>query len=78
MTLSRPQTSNLFYDLAISHSAIGEREAAFRAISFAELVETPILIAHVSSGSVVEEIRRAQAHAPSRTARADRNSDKLL
>jgi dihydropyrimidinase len=44
-----------------AHSAIGEREAAFRAISFAELVETPILIAHVSSGSVVEEIRRAQA-----------------
>ena len=41
--------------------AIGEREAAYRAISFAELIETPILIAHVSSGVVVEEIRRAQA-----------------
>jgi dihydropyrimidinase len=45
----------------IAHSAIGEREAAFRAISFAELIETPILIAHVSSVVVVEEVRRAQA-----------------
>jgi dihydropyrimidinase len=44
-----------------ARSEIGEREAAFRAISFAELLETPILIAHVSSGAVVEEIRRAQA-----------------
>ena len=44
-----------------AHPAIGEREAAFRAISFAELIETPILIVHVSSESVVEEIRRAQA-----------------
>jgi dihydropyrimidinase len=44
-----------------AHSDIGEREAAFRAISFAELIETPIMIVHVSSGMVVEEIRRAQA-----------------
>jgi dihydropyrimidinase len=44
-----------------AHPSIGEREAAFRAISFAELIETPILIAHVSSASVVEEIRRARA-----------------
>src|ERR1700722_2456863 len=44
-----------------ARSDIGEREAAFRAISFSQLVETAILIAHVSSGSVVEEIRRAQA-----------------
>ncbi len=44
-----------------SHPAIGEREAAFRAISFAELIETPILIVHVSSASVVDEVRRAQA-----------------
>jgi dihydropyrimidinase len=44
-----------------AHPAIGEREAAFRAISFAELIETPILIVHVSSASVVEEVRRAQA-----------------
>src|SRR5580692_7260383 len=44
-----------------ARSDIGEREAAFRAISFSQLTETPILIAHVSSGPVVEEIRRAQA-----------------
>ncbi len=44
-----------------AHSEIGEREAAYRAISFAELIETPILIVHVSSAAVVEEIRRAQA-----------------
>jgi dihydropyrimidinase len=44
-----------------AHPAIGEREAAFRAISFAELIDTPILIVHVSSATVVEEVRRAQA-----------------
>jgi dihydropyrimidinase len=44
-----------------AHSAVGEREAAYRAISFAELIETPILIVHVSSVGVVEEVRRAQA-----------------
>jgi len=44
-----------------SHPEIGEREATFRAISFAELIDTPILIVHVSTGIVVEEIRRAQA-----------------
>jgi dihydropyrimidinase len=44
-----------------AHPAIGEREAAFRAISFAELIETPILIVHVSSIAVVEEVRRARA-----------------
>ncbi len=45
---------------AAAHPAIGEREAAYRAISFAELIETPILIVHVSSAGVVEEVRRAQ------------------
>jgi dihydropyrimidinase len=44
-----------------AHPEIGEREAAFRAISLAEIVETPILIVHVSSASVVEEVRRARA-----------------
>jgi dihydropyrimidinase len=44
-----------------AHPEIGEREAAYRAISFAELIDTPILIVHVSSGTVVDEIRRAQA-----------------
>ncbi len=44
-----------------AHSAIGEREATFRAISFSELIETPILISHVAAGGAVEEIRRARA-----------------
>jgi dihydropyrimidinase len=57
--LERRKTALRYHVTA--HSDIGEREAAFRAISFAELIETPILIAHVSSGSVVDEIRRAQA-----------------
>jgi dihydropyrimidinase len=57
--LERRKTALRYHEIA--HSEIGEREAAFRAISLAELIETPILIAHVSSGSVVEEIRRAQA-----------------
>ena len=46
---------------ARARPALGDREAAHRAITFAELVETPILIAHVSAAAVVEEIRRAQA-----------------
>jgi dihydropyrimidinase len=57
--LERRKTALRYHVTA--HSDIGEREAAFRAISFAELIETPILIAHVSSGGVVDEIRRAQA-----------------
>ncbi len=44
-----------------AHPEIGEREATYRAISFAELIDTPILIVHVSTGIVVEEIRRARA-----------------
>ncbi len=44
-----------------AHPEIGEREATYRAISFSELIETPILIVHVSSASVVEEVRRAKA-----------------
>lgn len=46
---------------ARARPALGDREAAHRAITFAELVETPILIAHVSAAEVVDEIRRAQA-----------------
>lgn len=45
----------------VAHSAISDREATYRAISLAELLESPILIAHVGSGGAVEEIRRAQA-----------------
>jgi dihydropyrimidinase len=44
-----------------AHSCIGEREATYRAISFAELIDTAILIVHVSSAAVVDEVRRAQA-----------------
>jgi len=57
--LERNKTALRYHVTA--RSDIGEREAAFRAISFSQLTETPILIAHVSSGLVVEEIRRAQA-----------------
>ncbi len=46
---------------ARARPALGDREAAHRAITFAELVEVPILIAHVSAAAVVDEIRRAQA-----------------
>ncbi|WP_454857930.1 dihydropyrimidinase [Rhizobium binxianense] len=37
-----------------------EREATHRAISFAEIVETPIMIVHVSNRESMEEIRRAR------------------
>jgi dihydropyrimidinase len=46
---------------AIAHSRIAEREATHRAISLAELLDTPILIVHVSSEAALNEIRRAQA-----------------
>jgi dihydropyrimidinase len=57
--LERRKTALRYHVTA--HSEIGEREATYRAISFAELIDTPIMIVHVSSGSVVDEIRRAQA-----------------
>ncbi|HYI04474.1 MAG TPA: dihydropyrimidinase [Reyranella sp.] len=38
-----------------------EREATHRAITFAELVDVPIMIVHVSSGDAVEQIRWAQS-----------------
>jgi dihydropyrimidinase len=44
-----------------AHPEIGDCEATFRAISFSELIETPILISHVSAAGAVEEIRRAKA-----------------
>lgn len=52
--------TQLRYHVA-AHPAVGEREATYRAIALAELIETPILIVHVSSATVVDEIRRAQA-----------------
>ncbi|MDR3488209.1 MAG: dihydropyrimidinase [Bradyrhizobium sp.] len=44
-----------------AHPEIGDREATYRAISLAELIETPLLISHVAAGGAVEEIRRAKA-----------------
>lgn len=37
-----------------------EREATHRAISLAEIVETPVMIVHVSNRQAMKEIRRAQ------------------
>ncbi|MEW6631369.1 MAG: dihydropyrimidinase [Pseudomonadota bacterium] len=37
-----------------------EREATHRAISLAEIVDTPVMIVHVSNRQAMEEIRRAQ------------------
>jgi dihydropyrimidinase len=44
-----------------SRPAPVEREATHRAITFAELVDVPIMIVHVSSGDAVEQIRWAQS-----------------
>ena len=52
--------TQLRYHVA-AHPEIGDKEATFRAISLSELIETPILISHVSAGGAVEEIRRAKA-----------------
>lgn len=43
-----------------SRPKVVEREATHRAISFAEIVETPVMIVHVSNREAMEEIRRAQ------------------
>lgn len=45
---------------AVSHARIAESEATHRAIALAELVDTPLLIVHVSSEQALDEIRRAQ------------------
>ena len=47
---------------AHSRPMLVEREATHRAISLAELVDTPILIVHVSGREAVEQIRWARAH----------------
>jgi len=44
----------------ISHSRISEGEATHRAIALSQLVDTPILIVHVSTDEAATEIRRAQ------------------
>jgi dihydropyrimidinase len=46
---------------ATSRPILVEREATYRAISLAELINVPIMIVHVSNGEAMEEIRRAQA-----------------
>ena len=45
---------------ATSRPMLVEREAAHRAITFAELVDVPILIVHVSGRETIEQIRWAQ------------------
>lgn len=45
---------------AVSHSRLGESEATHRAITLSQLVDTPVLIVHVSSEEATSEIRRAQ------------------
>ncbi len=46
---------------AWSRPAVVEREATYRAIALAELVDQPIQVFHVSCAEVAEEIARAQA-----------------
>jgi dihydropyrimidinase len=45
---------------AVAHAQLAEKEATHRAISLAELLDTPLLIVHVSSKAALDEIRRAQ------------------
>jgi dihydropyrimidinase len=45
---------------ALSRPMLVEREATHRAISFAELIDTPVMIVHVSNRESMDEIRRAQ------------------
>lgn len=47
---------------AQSRPMLVEREATHRAISYAELVDVPVLIVHVSGREAVEQIRWAQGH----------------
>ena len=46
---------------AESRPPVIEREAAYRAISLAELVDVPVLIVHVSSNAAMTQIQKAQA-----------------
>ena len=49
---------------AAARPQIAEREATHRAIALAELVDTPILIVHVSGQEAIEQIRWAQEPRP--------------
>ncbi|MEM7122661.1 MAG: dihydropyrimidinase [Pseudomonadota bacterium] len=46
---------------SIAHGPVVEREATHRAISLAEIVETPVFIVHVSSAQAMEQIAWAQS-----------------
>jgi dihydropyrimidinase len=44
----------------VAHSRLAEGEATYRAIALAELVDSPILVVHVSSEEATREIQRAR------------------
>jgi len=46
---------------AVAHADLGEAEATSRAIRLGQLVDTPLLIVHVSSAEAMEAIRAAQS-----------------
>jgi len=46
---------------SIAHGPVAEREATHRAISLAEIVDTPVFIVHVSSAQAMEQVAWAQA-----------------
>jgi dihydropyrimidinase len=48
------------YYHAISRPQIAENEATYRVISLAELIDTPILIVHMSSEVAMKHVRKAQ------------------
>lgn len=45
-----------------AHPMLAEREAAHRAIAYAEMVDVPILIVHVSGREAVEQLQWAHSH----------------
>ena len=46
---------------SIAHGPVVEREATHRAISLAEIVDTPVFIVHVSAAQAMEQIAWAQS-----------------
>jgi len=56
--LARGHTLPKFH--AVAHDPLAETEATQRAIALSRLVDTPVLIVHVSGGDTVEVIRSAQ------------------
>ena len=46
---------------ATARPMLVEREATHRAIALAELIDTPVLLVHISGGEAVQEIRAARA-----------------